>query len=454
MTTQCLRAKLRSARQPTQVQALLWRCIPRVVALIALALGSGLAMAEPVVMELTQMPSASYEQERTQIHIKWPDFRATGLYAAPGAVVQVQVEGNPKGSSQFSLVVGTYDRQEFALQVGRNAIAIGDAKGMVFVRYTKDSPPFYTAPVRLTFGDGVSKVPHYRLGHTTSAQWLAALEALSDAPEVMLESRRAMVVYARANALAWKDQDQDLVLQSIDKVIDAQAAISGFDTVSELHRPVAGQMLMVEVPSERMPPGAGAFATDYFTAFTERTGTLKNAFTPMLVSNGWGTYHELGHTHQQYWTWREIVEVNVNIYSLAAQRALRPNNASVINPDKDLERKLRAVEFLGSKDPEKYFNDRSLGLFPRLYMFRQLWKAYGDAFFIKLHRMVREEKPKFDGVQDRMAYFARKASRISGNDLSPFFINWGFKLDQAVYDEIRAMKLPPPSTEPSTLNID
>lgn len=270
---------------------------------------------------------------------------------------------------------------------------------------------------------------------------------------MVLESRRAMLVYSRARALDWRTNDQDVVLQAIDTVIDAEDAISGLDASSELHRPVHGQALMVEVPGEKMPLGAGAYATNFYTGYSQATRTDEPAFTPKLISHGWGTYHELGHLHQQFWTWRAIGEVNVNVYSLAAQRAIRGSALQITTLEKDAERQSRAMQFVESKDPEKYYNDKALGVFPRLHLFRQLWLAYGDAFYVALHRRVREEKPVFTDVDDRMAYFMLKACMVSGHDLSAFFRAWGFKLDSDVYAQMAALRLPPPPVDPSTLTV-
>lgn len=419
--------------------------------LLSAAVLPRLTYAESFNMQWSESPSADYEQKRTMTQLKWPDFKATGLYVPAGSVVEVFVEADRPVSGNLALVVGTYQRKVFALRAGNNALSLGDAQGMVFVRYVKDSPPFGTNPVKLTFRQGFQQAPRYVLGKTNRAQWQASLNELSNVPEVLLESRRALLVYSREHALAWLNNDQDIVLQSIDVVLDAEDALSGLDGSSELHRPIAGQMLMVEVPGDTMPKGAGAFATNFYTAFSQRTHTMEAAFTPLLLEKGWGTYHELGHTHQQTWTWPAITEVSVNIFSLAARRALQPSEASADMDEKNEEREWRAQEFIALKDPAKDYNDSSLKPFTRLQMFRQLWIVYGDKIFVNLHRMVREEKPEFHSTQERMAYFMRKTCQISGEDLSVFFKNWGFRVDPSVYDGMKAMHLPTPKREPSAV---
>ena len=134
---------------------------------------------------------------------------------------------------------------------------------------------------------------------------------------------------------------------------------------------------------------------------------------------------------------------------MAARSALHPDEAGAAIDDIEESKGLRAKEFVALQDPGKDFNDSAVKLSTRLKMFQQLWAVYGDQLFVNLHRMVRQEKPQFSSVQDRMAYFMRKTSQIAGEDLSTFYKNWGFQADPSVYAGIKALHLPPPKREPS-----
>ena len=192
------------------------------------------------------------------------------------------------------------------------------------------------------------------------------------------------------------------------------------------------------------------YATNFRTAYS--AGAAKYAFTPRITGSGpdsehaWGIWHELGHLHQQPWTWSELGEVTVNIYSLAAERYLLPSGRALQNSGF----KSKVMAYLAGSDDNKNFNADSVDVFFRLYMFHQLWLAYGDNFYQQLHKITRVEKPELNTDAEKMKYFMRKACQISGKDLTGFFKKWGLKND-AAYAEIRTLNLPAPVKDPSVL---
>jgi len=112
---------------------------------------------------------------------------------------------------------------------------------------------------------------------------------------------------------------------------------------------------------------------------------------------------------------------------------------------------MAALAYLAGSNANKNFNADSVDVFLRLYMFHQLWLAYGDSFYQQLHKQTREEKPDFNHEDAAaMQYFMLKACQISGKDLTGFFKKWGLKNDSA-YAAIRALNLPTPVQDPSVL---
>ena len=108
------------------------------------------------------------------------------------------------------------------------------------------------------------------------------------------------------------------------------------------------------------------------------------------------------------------------------------------------------MAYLAGSDDNKNFNADSVDVFFRLYMFHQLWLAYGDNFYQQLHKITRVEKPELNTDAEKMKYFMLKACIISGKDLTGFFKKWGLQAD-TVYAEIAALRLSAPTTDPSTL---
>jgi hypothetical protein len=115
------------------------------------------------------------------------------------------------------------------------------------------------------------------------------------------------------------------------------------------------------------------------------------------------------------------------------------------------------AEYFDSPIDERDFNrDPSIGGKGRLAMFRQLWMAFGDEFYIKVHQLAREDnakpdprvKPRNESTGDeQMAHFMLLSSAASGYDLINFFRQWGFKLPQEDFDALDALNLPEPGVD-------
>ena len=171
-----------------------------------------------------------------------------------------------------------------------------------------------------------------------------------------------------------------------------------------------------------------------------------------------GLWHEMGHHRQALnWDWNEVDEVTVNIYSLACLYELD----STITWLKGSEVWDRVAAYLESPIENRNFNtDKTIRGNGRLAMFRQLWMAFGDEFYIRVHKLAREDnarseprvKPRDLDGDRHMAHFMLLASEASGYDLTDFFRQWGFVLPQEDYDALRALNLPAPEFDITELN--
>jgi len=332
-------------------------------------------------LQLNEVASAGYESERLG-NTPTADFRVTGLFAPAKAQLKIQVNGEPAPNSSLNLVVGTYSRYRgigdpvyIPLNPGDNTLSSGDYGGLVYVQYIVKSNPGNPHPLTFRFQEGFVQAPHYVLGKTTTADWKNQLKTYTATPDVVMQSKRTFMVFSRENALVWQDNNQDLVLNTADQILDAESAISGLDNSSETHRRNTNQFLMTQAEDGWM------YATNYRTAFS--ANAAKFAFTPLITGklpnsgDAWGIWHELGHLHQQPWTWSQLGEVTVNIYSLAAERALQVSPGRLVKDNL----KSTALAYLAGSNANKNFNADSVDVFLRLYMFHQLWLAYGDSFY-------------------------------------------------------------------------
>lgn len=370
------------------------------------------------------------------------DMQATGYYVAPGDSITVTVT-QTAGSVLPVLAVGTPFRDAIRpvrtyhnLVAGTQTLPGDEYGGLIYIRYVTTETPGAAAKVK--FETGCKPVPYYQKGVTTHQQWLAALDSIDNVPDVVFESDRTILVTTLADAITYKDENQDLIVNRLDSIIDSQDAISGLDNSSIDHaKPPYKHLITV-----RDPAAGGYMAAGIAIYFTQSLSY--RMLQPQYLSNvnGWGIWHEVGHTYQQAaWTWDGLTETTVNVYSLASERLFGlPDSRLTINnswPKLDT--------YLAIPVAERDYNAGDNDL--KLIMFHQLWLAFGDPFYIQLSRQTREEKPSLANTAEKMRYFMLKACTINQKDLSDFFRKWGFNVDEAVYDEIAALNLSTPTAD-------
>ncbi len=404
------------------------------------------------VYTMTEKPTAYQEADRLGIWFPASDFEALGLYLYPDQSIEIDVK-NIKGNTQPSLLVGTYSRYKYDdiptvydLTVGSNTIT-DPLGGLLYLRFVTEDIP--SAEVEVSFNGG-SPIPSYVLGKSTHEEWLETLEKMTY-EDVQFISNRTMVIVSKATALKYKHQDQDSMLRTLDKVYDIEDYISGIDASSDLHKPNVHKILITELTEKDLDFSLAAEAHRILVP----TKALKNIMEPAhAASAAWGLWHEMGHHHQALnWDWDEVDEVTVNIYSLACLYAF---NGTITwlkgNQIWDV-----LAEYFNSPIEERNFNkDKTIRGKGRLAMFRQLWMAFGDEFYIKVHQLAREDnakpdprvKPRYESTGDeQMAHFMLLSSEASGFNLATFFREWGFILPQRDYDALEALNLPDPEID-------
>lgn len=376
-------------------------------------------------------PDAESEQERLQLDMKLTDFEYTGLYLPANTRLEVHVKVL-RSQRMPSLLVGTFDLDGveprlYELSLGENTIT-DEFGGVLYIRFHDPE-----SKTRITFSEAALQVPTYTLGNTTQTAWQEQLAFLNlDVPSAVLLSKRVMMVVSRQSALNYQDKDQDVLLETFDHILEVEDTISGLDD----SEPSPYRYLLVEhfYPEDYM------FATDYRTAYSEEA--ISYILDPdLLIQDGWGPWHELGHTHQQAaWTWAALDEVTVNLYSLAVQRSFN-------QPSRMDENWSEVEAYLALPDGERNFNSDTTDVFVRLGMLEQLRLAFGDEFYQELHRQTRELKPNATTDAEKIAYFAYRTSVIAGRDLREFYEKWGLELSEQTLRDIAVLGLPVPEED-------
>ncbi|MBO9154990.1 Ig-like domain-containing protein [Chitinophaga sp. GCM10012297] len=398
------------------------------------------------VWELTQVPNIATETGRIKTSLQVADFEPVGLRATANTQLVINVE-QTSGTGLPRLIMGTYDRQTVAtydLVAGVNTITNANG-GDLYLQYSSASPSDGNK-VRVTFQSGYHTMPLYILGSSTHQQWLDMLVADTSSPNATLVSDRTFIVVSQVKAEQYKDENQDTLLTLMDRVMQAEGDISGLDNSLPVHAPILRNKLMLLEKASGNPDATSLGRVRI------PTGSIHWILSPsyILEDGGWGVFHEIGHHHQHWaWTWSTCIEVCVNIYSLAAKRAIHFGQQGMSTADWNT-----VMSYLAQPQASKNFNAGSVSLFTRLGMFHQLWLAYGDSFYHTLHKRTRAEAPSPSGDEAEMRLFMLYACQISGENLGQFFRNWGLNVNQSIYDELDALGYPAPAVDPSALRED
>ncbi|MGJ7031086.1 M60 family metallopeptidase [Niabella hirudinis] len=379
----------------------------------------------------------------------WSDFEPTGFYLPPNTALTLKVE-QLAGTTLPKLLIGTYsfdtlrwDPLSVQLKSGANTITADPLGGLLWIRYTTTGTP--SAKVRVTFQAGMVRTPIFIKDQTTD--WQAQLNTYTQSPAVLLLNKNVYLVFKRNRALNTSGDAANFILRTIDKGVDAgENYISGLDGSAPEHQLPVHKILMTE-SNKRNIWGVASYYRTWFAP-----GLMDEALNAQkIIASGWGAWHELGHMHQQQaWKWSVLGEVTVNVYTMAAERAINGGGATRLKGTTTT----NAMNFLALTNSDKDFNSNiqmADGNFTRLFMFHQLWLAFGDNFYIKLHQQTRMEKPNLSVDADKMRYFMLKACTISGKNLSRFFRKWGFRVNESVYTEMAGLGLPEPETDPASL---
>ncbi len=407
------------------------------------------------IQEFSEKPSGIKEANRLARGGRGPasDFEPTGFYLPPNSSLTLEVEELEQGSGTPTLLIGTYSRyeskwnpQEVPLSEGSNNIQGDEYGGIIYLRYDADDAQTASGKVRLRFVNGHQRHPYYIHGQTSNAQWQAMLNAWPEAPDVLLKSEHAIVVASMSKAVEYRNDDQQQLMEAMDEVFKAEFAIAGLDGANDRHRINVHKLLLTETDMEDTFMAATWYRTWYHRDVVNHILTLDG-----FRADGWGPWHEIGHHQQQDpWTWSTLGEVTVNIYSLAAERAMGQTESRLVRDGVWF----AVQDYLLQDDAQRDYNAGSTDLFVRLAMFQQLWLKYGDAFFQELHRQTREETQELSTDEEKMRYFMLKACTISNNDLADFFRKWGLQVSESVYTEIAALNLATPDEDLTQLTDD
>ncbi|PHG81137.1 putative mucin/carbohydrate-binding domain-containing protein [Bacillus wiedmannii] len=367
------------------------------------------------------------ETERLKVTFDLSVNEPTGIYAAANEKITVEI----KGTQSIQAFIGTrsYDEEapeKFDLKPGKNVIS--SPRGGILYFYNMNNEGEVTASVT----KGGSHFPLFILGKHTKKDWDEMLKKYKYPYAVELKGERSLVTASPSSIQKFMKNTSPIELMKLhDKIIRIENAVAGLseDGIGLAKSPIH----YVQFVEKRKPAEDDfMFATNYHTGYIP-SAMNRVLDIEVLEKDGWGPWHEVGHLHQQSpWDWDAIGEVTVNIYSLMVQKAL----GNELEMDGHYK---KSFEYL-----EKPIEERIIDEFDPLTMFWQLNVVYGEHFYPRLHQAYRmlpkEELPTSDEEKKQM--FVYMTSKVAGQNLVPFFKEWGLTPSDETREKIEKLNLP------------
>ncbi|MGM2817971.1 putative mucin/carbohydrate-binding domain-containing protein [Bacillus cereus group sp. Bce001] len=382
---------------------------------------------EQRVFQLPGKGSVDEENKRLRVSWKLSANEPTGIYAEPNEEITIDI----KGTQPIQAFIGTrsYDEkdpEEFDLKPGKNIIS--SPRGGILYFYNMNNEGEVTASVT----NGGSHFPLFILGKHTKKDWDEMLKKYKDPYAVELKGERSLITASPSSIQKFMKKTNPIELMELhDKIIRIENAVAGLseDGVGVAKSPIHyAQFVEKRKPAE----GDFMFAKNYHTGYIP-TAMNRVLDIEVLEKDGWGPWHEVGHLHQQEpWKWSKVREVTVNIYSLAVQKAL----GNQLEMDEHYK---NSFEYLEKPKAERFIDDIN-----PLTMFWQLNVVYGEHFYPRLHQAYRllpqSEMPHSD--EEKKQLFIYMTSQVAGQNLIPFFEEWGLTPNDDIREKIEKLNLP------------
>ncbi len=359
-----------------------------------------------------------------QIDTSVPNWHGTGLYAAPGELITVELAAEA-GKAKLGVRIGAHsDRlwgkdtwrrcpdicRRFSLEapLTRAANAFG---GLVYIDVPKNAS-LGTISVKIS---GAVEAPYYKLGLTDLDKWRSEIR-VRPAPWAELATDKVILTLP-SEAVRDLDDPEEL-MQFWGRVLDCCAELA-------------------TIPLERRRPERYVADTQISAGYMHsgypimvqmdmpRVMVDKARLTSQAHGGVWGLFHEIGHNHQSGdWTFGGTGEVTVNLFTLYV---LEKACGIPIRESRSVLGEGRAARVAKYKTGGTSFDEWKRDPFLALIMYVELQEAFGwDAFkrvFAEYRELPRNERPKTD--EEKRDQWMVRFSRTVDRDLGPFFEAWG-----------------------------
>lgn len=363
------------------------------------------------------------------IDTRIPDWHSTGMYAAPGDVVRVEI---PPAAVPAGLKVRVGCHQdtlwhrdewrrfpEVTVEASLTQPETGIASafgGLIYLVVPRDCQ---AGQIRVQIHNAVH-APRFVLNTTDLSDWRLLIREFP-APWAELESRKIILTVPSevVRGLDYPDQ----LMQWWDRVLDAQADLRA-------------------IPRDRLRPerivvdrqiSAGYLHAGYPIMGYYHHGAEAVDLASLKSKGNWGFYHELGHNHQHPdWTYNGMGEVTVNLFSLYCYDTINPGVPvhPAVRPDAVAE-KIRQFRRDGRK------GDPFLELIPYMQMQQAFgWDVYRQVF-AEYDALEPAERPRND--REKRDQWLIRMSRATGHNLTRFFDFWKIEVSEAAREQVSGL---------------
>jgi hypothetical protein len=398
--------------------------------------------------QLTLNLDYNYVGEKLRINVPPQPQFSTGLYAAPGELVTIDV---PMGDYSLSAQIGAWTDNLSALQSPpRDPIIYTRtqlAPGRNYLRnlygghiYIFAGRPIAT-PVNLTFSN-VVKSPDFVLGKTSNEEWKAAVQA-SCVPWLELRSENMIFVVPREYVLSRPITDATAAMQEWDNIIKYDF-YEWEGLVENSADPVDKAPLLPWRVVLDIKPVVG-YGHSGFPIVAQNDYSWYDGIGNVAMIDGggnWGYYHEIGHNNQQpsYWSWSSLGETTNNLFAFKVANRLQAQIPQAWPPKHPALASAipNALNFAKDGNASKNFdgtdsriNDPFARLTPFLQIFDKVpagmnYDSWG--FMTELYKRARRARRISLTDQDKRDFVYEALCEYTKHDWSFFFKAWGITI--------------------------
>ena len=369
--------------------------------------------------------------ETIEINTGTPGRHGTGLYAAPGEVIAIEIPGRAT-HAKLAVRIGAHsDRlwnkdawkrcpdicRTFRLDEKRNKAANAFG-GLVYIEVPKGCR---SGVVSVRIG-GAVPAPRFVLGETDLDAWRRTIRKRL-APWAELESNKIALTVPSSEIRDLDDPES--LMRCWDDIADACATLA--------QRPLTRERPERYVADRQISAG---YMHAGYPIMTHLDAAATLVSRERLLEGAWGLYHELGHNHQSRdWTFAGTGEVTCNLFTLFVYDKVCGRYGESRPKLFGEDRKKTIREYLNAgADFQTWKKKPFLALLP--YM--QIKEAFGwEAFervFVEYRGLPVDQRPKNDD-QKRDQWLIR-LSRTVGRNLGPFFQAWGIPTSDEARDAV------------------